>query len=333
MSYDLTFFKYQKKPRMASNKIYTTLMEGGNVPGLEELPVDDIRKMIPELFSDWTVTEGEVIDLEKDGTSFQVTFDPYYVRTDWWGDKIAEYYPEVRQQLAHRFGCHMYDAQLDVVREVIDEKTALDRVRDIRKVLNERFDKLGFKRNSLYTTGGSLETEDAVLSAGFDVYEQNRADVITVRPTFRLNYPKLNDLAREIKGKDWYASNYTASFAITDASNKAIKDPFYTLKNGENPSALIEQVMKDCGEYVFPIFKRADSIKGYEEVFLDKSVKSVRPNVAYREYYLIAMALLNRGTIEEKTLEKLLAKAEKNDDGFDPDCKDRIRKLIRKRKS
>ena len=41
--------------------------------------------------------------------------------------------------------------------------------------------------------------------------------------------------------------------------------------------------------------------------------------------YLIAMSLLNRGIIDDKTLTKLLAKAKKVDDGFDPACVDRIR--------
>ena len=98
------------------------------------------------------------------------------------------------------------------------------------------------------------------------------------------------------------------------------------MKNSADPAVVAEQVWKDMEEYVFPLFAKADSILKYENIFLDKNVKSVRPNVAYREYYLIAMSLLNRGMIDDKTLTKLLAKAEKVDDRFDPTCVDRIRR-------
>ena len=46
MSYDLTFIKYDKKPRMAASKIYVALMDGKDVPGLEELPGDEIKRAI-----------------------------------------------------------------------------------------------------------------------------------------------------------------------------------------------------------------------------------------------------------------------------------------------
>ena len=326
MSYDLTFFKYQKKPRMAANKIYLALMNENDVPGLDILPVDDIKKAILEDFSDWKINGEKPLDLEKDDVSFQVSCGDTYIRTDWYGTHFPAYVPKLRQLLASRFGLHMYDAQSDVLREVIDGKTTLDLKSELKDLFIQKFENIGYKP-AANSFGFERVTDDAVLSAYFQIYEQNRSDVLTIRPSFLLWYPKLDDLAYEIRGENPRASykSPTATFAITDASDKAIKDPFYNLKNGDDPAAIADRVWKDVEDYVFPIFNRADSIQKYEEIFIDKSIKSVRPNVAYREYYLIAMALINRGTIDDKTLNKLLAKAEKNDAGFDPACADRIR--------
>jgi len=330
MSYDLTFFKYEKKPRMAAVKMYEALMDGKEVPGLESLPVEDIRKAILESFSDWKINGEKPLDLEREDASFQVTFDPSFIRTDWYGKYFQAYVPQLRQMLGNRFGLHMYDAQMDVLREVIDGKTALDRQSEIRVLFAKKFGEIGYKKHPGSFCVFDRETDDSVLTVRLSVYEQNRSDELTVRPDFMLRYPRLDDLAYEIRGKDPRGSSKgpTATFAITDASNKAIKDPFYTLKNGAYPAVVAERVMKDIEDYVFPIFAKADSIQKYEEIFLDKSVKSVRPNVAYREYFLMAMALLNRGTIDEKTLARLLAKTEKNDTEFDPSCANRVRAWI-----
>lgn len=87
--------------------------------------------------------------------------------------------------------------------------------------------------------------------------------------------------------------------------------------------------MKDIEKFVFPIFERADSIEKYEVLFMDKSVKAIRPSVAVRVYFQIALTLINQGCIDDKTLTKLLAKAEKNDDEYDPYCVERIKNLQR----
>ena len=325
MSYDITFIKYDKKPRMAASKIYEALMDGKDVPGLEVLPDDEIKRAILESFSEWKINGEKPLDLEKDDVSFQVEFESVYIRSDWYGRYFPVYVSRLRQLLGTRFGLHMYDAQSDVLREVIGGKTALNRINEIRELFKHKFENLGYRPNPRFF-GFERETNDAVLTVRIETYEQNKSDVVTVRPTFELSYPKLDALANEIRGKEIPYYGHTASFAITDASNKFIKDPFYNLKNGADPAVVAEQVWKDMEEYVFPLFAKADSILKYENIFLDKNVKSVRPNVAYREYYLIAMSLLNRGMIDDKTLTKLLAKAEKVDDRFDPTCVDRIRR-------
>ena len=330
MSYDLTFIKYDKKPRMAVSKIYVALMDGKDVPGLEELPGDEIKRAILESFSEWKINGEKPLDLEKDDVSFQVEFESAYIRSDWYGRQFRVYATRLRQLLGTRFGLHMYDSQSDVLREVIGGKTALNRITEIRELFKQKFEGLGYKLNQRFGDF-ERETDDAVLTVQIDIYEQNKSDVVTVRPTFKMSYPKLDALANEIRGKEIPYYGATASFAITDASNKFIKDPFYTLKNGADSAVVAEQVWKDMEEYVFTLFAKADSIQKYENIFLDRNVKSVRPNVAYREYSLIAMALLNRGMIDDKTLTKLLAKAEKVDDGFDPACVDRIRRHMMKR--
>lgn len=83
MSYDLTFIKYDKKPRMAASKIYEMLMNGKDVPGLDILPINEIKKAILENFSDWQINGDNPLDLEKDGAYFEVSAGDYYIRTDW----------------------------------------------------------------------------------------------------------------------------------------------------------------------------------------------------------------------------------------------------------
>lgn len=64
MSYDITFIKYDKKPRMAASKIYEALMDGKDVPGLEVLPDDEIKRAILESFSEWKINGEKPLDLE-----------------------------------------------------------------------------------------------------------------------------------------------------------------------------------------------------------------------------------------------------------------------------
>ena len=136
MSYDLTFIKYNKKPRIEASKMYEILMAEEIVAGLEAIDITTVKKSIMDSFKDWTISDGTVLDLEKGEQSFQVTFNKYYIRADFYG-KCEEAIDTVRWIVSHQFGCHMYDSALNVIREVIDGKTALDRIRDIRVELTD----------------------------------------------------------------------------------------------------------------------------------------------------------------------------------------------------
>ena len=210
MSYDITFIKYDKKPRMAASKIYEALMDGKDVPGLEVLPDDEIKRAILESFSEWKINGEKPLDLEKDDVSFQVEFESVYIRSDWYGRYFPVYVSRLRQLLGTRFGLHMYDAQSDVLREVIGGKTALNRINEIRELFKHKFENLGYRPNPRFF-GFERETNDAVLTVRIETYEQNKSDVVTVRPTFELSYPKLDALANEIRGKEIPYYGHTAS--------------------------------------------------------------------------------------------------------------------------
>lgn len=328
MSYDLTFIKYNKKPRMEANKMYEILMAREIVAGLEVMDANAIKKVLIEAFADWTISDGTILDMEKGEQSFQVTFDKYYVRTDFYGNS-KDVMDKVRWIMSSQFGCHMYDSGLNVIREVIDGKSARDRIHDIRSILTERLEKTGYK--AIESDRFLHQTNDAELIIYFQMYEQNHVDRISVRPTFYLRYPKLNESVVKIRGKETFGANLagpTAMFAITEASEKIVKDPCYSLKNGEDVYSMANTIISDIEKYVFPIFEKADSIEKYEELFKDKSIKAIRPPVALREYFQIAMALINHGSIDDKVLTKLLLKAEKNDVEYNSDCVERIKNLL-----
>lgn len=220
MSYDLTFIKYKKKPRIEASKMYKILMAEEIVVGLEEIDINTIKKTIIDSFIDWTISDDTVLDLENGEQSFQVTFNKYYIRVDFYG-KCEEAIDKVKWIISSQFGCHMYDSWLNVIREVIDEKTAIDRICNIRVKITDALEKKGYK--AIGTDRFLYQTNDVELLIAFQMYEQNHADQIRVRPTFYLNYPKLNEMAIKIRGKETFGASLTsptAMFAITDASEK-----------------------------------------------------------------------------------------------------------------
>ena len=53
MSYNLSFWKYKENSYLDNHKVYETLCDEGNIEGLENVPVDEIREKIAKAFSDW----------------------------------------------------------------------------------------------------------------------------------------------------------------------------------------------------------------------------------------------------------------------------------------
>ena len=46
MSYNLSFWKYKENSYLDNHKVYETLCDEGNIEGLENVPVDEIREKI-----------------------------------------------------------------------------------------------------------------------------------------------------------------------------------------------------------------------------------------------------------------------------------------------
>ena len=63
---------------------------------------------------------------------------------------------------------------------------------------------------------------------------------------------------------------------------------------------------------------------------LHSDFKCVCQPVMYRGYYQIALALLNRGSIEDKLLNQLLKQEAKNDSEYSEACADRVREYMNK---
>jgi len=344
MSYDLTFIKYHKKPHVTAEQIYQTLTSGGHLPGLEEIPVADIRRDITNCFTGWNTTEGTVTDFERGNSSFQILFDPYFIRVDCYGDSSV-YKERLQGILSGKHGLHMYDPQWDVLFEVLGGKKAQKSAAEAEEILKGRIAEKGFtfmgsnpllfKRDNPLELSRDVrcvrENTEVRQSCILHVYGQKHADAVNFGLHFLLKYRKLDEMVSAIRGTplNTYTDDFpTVHFSITEASNGAVRPTYYAFKNGTDPAAFAERILDDLEEYAFPVFDHTDSLQKYEDALLDGKSRAIRPAVAFREYYQIALALLNRGDIDEKLLERLLKKAEKNDEAYDPGCIGRIRAYI-----
>ena len=92
----------------------------------------------------------------------------------------------------------------------------------------------------------------------------------------------------------------------------------------------VDAIMRDVETYVFPLLEQIDTLEKYEEMMLHSDYKCVRQPVMLRGYYQIALALLNRGSIDDKALNKLLKQAAKNDSEYSETCMERVKEYVGK---
>lgn len=362
MSYDLTFWRYRSKPRMAAMKIYEALMEGQNVEGLDELPTEEIREKIMELFGDWKADAGTVLDFEKDEESFQVTLEPNYIRFDCYGSTIS-YRERLIGLLSNQYNCHMFDPQRGVLFEVVDGQTVRDRAVLAQEELRRRFEAHGYEHiaeyNEYYMDAEFAreypalaakwssaqenyyrrDKGDHTQSCTFGIYPRDSADVMCFTLMFYVRYPELEELVEKIRGVPLEENIYrerkgvkaTLGFSIKDASNGGIKYTMYLLKTRSDVKEFVDGIMKDVEAFVFPLMDHTDTLEKYEDMMLHSDFKCVRQPVMYRGYYQIALTLLNRGSMEDKLLNRLLNQEAKNDSEYSESCIDRVKEYMNKK--
>lgn len=113
-----------------------------------------------------------------------------------------------------------------------------------------------------------------------------------------------------------------------DASNGELKNTMYFLKINSDVNEFVDVIMNDVEKYVYPLLEQIDTLEKYEEMMLHSDYKCVRQPVMLRGYYQIALALLNRGTIDDKVLNKFLKQEAKNDSEYSEACMERVKEYI-----
>ena len=112
MSADYNFWKYRQDIPHEDERVYTSLCDGEQLDELQTLPIDEIRKRIQAVFSDWSWPDQD--NCEKEGFgSFTLYATPQLVRFDCYGmsEQSLNLFIDVMTQ---EFGLPMYDAQISV---------------------------------------------------------------------------------------------------------------------------------------------------------------------------------------------------------------------------
>ena len=110
MSADYVFWKYQRGAVHENKRVYASLCNGEQLDELQTLPVEEIRKRIQAVFSDWDWLDQD--NCEKDGFgSFVLYTTPQLVRFDCYGmsGQSLNLFIDV---MTEEFGIPVYDPQI-----------------------------------------------------------------------------------------------------------------------------------------------------------------------------------------------------------------------------
>ncbi|MFH6992960.1 hypothetical protein [Flavobacterium sp. FlaQc-48] len=108
MAYDLNFWKYKSNIYFDNQEVYKRCSEEEIVEGLEELPIDSIRKEIENEFSEWKIDNDSWQNPSGKG-AFQISNTTQFVRFDCYnmtGDDMNRIIEVLLQ-----FDCPLYDPQ------------------------------------------------------------------------------------------------------------------------------------------------------------------------------------------------------------------------------
>ena len=109
MSYNLSFWKYKENSYLDNHKVYETLCDEGNIEGLENVPVDEIREKIAKAFSDWNKVDENSFENSNKG-AFQITTISQSVMIDCYGMDGEDMNKFI--DILFEYGCPLYDPQV-----------------------------------------------------------------------------------------------------------------------------------------------------------------------------------------------------------------------------
>ena len=109
MSYNLSFWKYKENSYLDNHKVYETLCDEGNIEGLENVPVDEIREKIAKAFSDWNKVDENSFENSNKG-AFQITTTSQSVMIDCYGMDGEDMNKFI--DILFEYGCPLYDPQV-----------------------------------------------------------------------------------------------------------------------------------------------------------------------------------------------------------------------------
>jgi hypothetical protein len=110
MSYDLSFWRYERGVQLDHRYVYQQLSDGITVDGLERLPIDELLAEINQAFHGWEKLDDATFE-SSDRGSFQIYATPHYLAVTCYGmrgDDVNKFI-----EIAHEFGCPLYDPQVD----------------------------------------------------------------------------------------------------------------------------------------------------------------------------------------------------------------------------
>jgi len=111
MGYDLNFWKQKPSAKFDPQTVYEKLCDGGRVPGLEELPIEQIMARFKEVFAKrWTQLDPLNWERKRGSGAFQVFISSQFFRVDCYGMKGEDMNTII--DIGLEFGCPLFDPQV-----------------------------------------------------------------------------------------------------------------------------------------------------------------------------------------------------------------------------
>lgn len=110
MARDLSFWKYEGKNAYVHSEVYARLSDGETIPGIEILPIEEIRVLLDATFSSWNKLDEW--HYEQDGQMIEVFTTEQFVRFDCYC--VSEENMNKLIDIMLAYDCRLYDSAIDV---------------------------------------------------------------------------------------------------------------------------------------------------------------------------------------------------------------------------
>lgn len=110
MARDLSFWKYEGKNAYVHSEVYARLSDSETVPGIETLPIDEIRVHLDTVFSSWV--KPDKCHYECNGQIIEVFTTDQFVRFDCYC--VSEENMNKLIDIMLAYDCKLYDSAIDV---------------------------------------------------------------------------------------------------------------------------------------------------------------------------------------------------------------------------